>query len=90
LHLSARSTLRAARLDRRWKRRTFSASTKPSFRKVQALQHLCCRQASTNSKWPQAFTSNLMNVSMARDQQMSNAIAGFTNALAYGAARPVG
>ena len=34
--------------------------------------------------------SNLMNVSMQRDQQMSNAIAGFTNALAYGAARPVG
>ena len=34
--------------------------------------------------------SNLMNVSMQRDQQMSNAISGFTNALAYGAARPVG
>ena len=34
--------------------------------------------------------SNLMNVSMAQNQQMSNAISGFTNALAYGAARPVG
>jgi hypothetical protein len=89
LHLSARSTLRAARLDRRWKRRTFSASTKPSFRKVQALQHLL--QAGINEQQMAAgIYSNLMNVSMARDQQMSNAIAGFTNALAYGAARPVG
>ena len=34
--------------------------------------------------------NNLMNASLAQDQRMSQAISGFTNALAYGAARPVG
>ena len=34
--------------------------------------------------------NNLMNSSLAQDQRMSQAISGFTNALAYGAARPVG
>jgi len=33
--------------------------------------------------------NNLMNASLAQDQRMSQAISGFTNALAYGAARPV-
>jgi hypothetical protein len=34
--------------------------------------------------------NNLMNSSLAQDQRMSQAVSGFTNALAYGAARPVG